>query len=149
MRYIYSCSIAILLLFFLFTNGMEVKAVKSGLITDHLSEEERKTFLSNVDFSLLEEEPTKKAIECFDISNSGMIAIGQKGSDNKVVCIYSQDGTFVYGYTFPCSGAYAVECVENELNIFLFAVTLLQQLIRMGKYWMLGKYKIQLKIIHI
>lgn len=118
MRCIYRCSVTIMILVLLFANGMEVKAVKTGLITDCLSEKEKDTFLANVDISLLEEEPTKKAIECFDVSKSGMIAIGQKSSQNKVVCIYSQDGRFVCGYVFNCSGAYAVEWAENDLNIF-------------------------------
>ena len=119
MRYIYSFSVAILLLFLLIVNGAAVNAVETGFITEDLSEEKRTTFLTNVEVSLLEQEPAKKAIECFDVSESGMIAIGQAGSERKkVVCIYSQDGAFVRGYSFNCSGAFAVEWTADNLNIY-------------------------------
>lgn len=47
-----------------------------------------------------------------------MIAIGQSKGEQKAVCIYSQDGSFLYGYAFRYSGAFGIEWDGNNINIY-------------------------------
>ena len=118
MRY-FQCYLSVLLLLFLFmANGIEVSAMNTGFSTEELSEKDRNTFISNIDISILEEKPTERAIQCFDVSKNGMIAIGQDGMEGKVLCVYSSDGKFQYGYTFNCRQSFGVEWVGEDVNIY-------------------------------
>lgn len=109
----------ILLLLILVTEGAEVVAVNTGFSTESLSEDDTNTLLKNVNISMLADEPSKKAIECFDVNEDGLIAIGCSSSENKTVCIYTSDGIFQYGYSFKCSGNFGIELDKSVLNIYL------------------------------
>lgn len=111
----------VLLLIFaltLFTNGMRAEAMHTGFQTDLLSEEKQNRFISNIDIKLLDKEPSKKTIQCFDVNNDHLIAIGHDGTERKAICVYSDDGIFQYGYTFNCSGSFGVEWDGENLNIY-------------------------------
>lgn len=111
----------VLLLIFaltLFTNGMKAEAIHTGFQTDLLSEEKQNRFVSNIDIKRIDEEPSKKTIQCFDVNNNHMIAIGHGGTERKAICVYSDDGVFRYGYTFNCSGSFGVEWDGENLNIY-------------------------------
>ncbi len=94
-------------------------AMNTGFSTESFSENDVKTILKNVDISMLTHEPSKDAIECFDINEDGLVAIGCGSSETKTVCIYTIDGDFQYGYRFRCSGTFGVEFDKNILNIYL------------------------------
>lgn len=98
--------------------GVGVSAMNTGFSTELLTDEQKNTFLSNTNVTLLATEPTRTAIECFDVNENGMIAIGQKNSDQATVCIYSNDCIFQYGYTFTCSGDFGLEWDESDINIY-------------------------------
>lgn len=102
----------------LFFNLIVAKAMNTGFLTDKLSEDEKNIFISNIDFHLIESEPAKNAVECFDVNKNEMIAIGQKSQNRKIICVYSSDGNFQYGYAFDCYGSYGVEWDEENLNIY-------------------------------
>lgn len=102
----------------LFTNGMRAEAMHTGFQTDLLSDEKQNRFISNIDIELIGKEPSKKTIQCFDVNNNHLIAIGHGGTERKAVCVYSDDGIFQYGYTFNCSGDFGVEWDEENLNIY-------------------------------
>lgn len=104
------------LLFLFVTNG--VFAINTGFSTEELSENDRSTFASNINISVLKEKPVDRAIECFDVSENGMIAIGQDGIEEKVLCVYSSDGEFQYGYTFNCTQSFGVEWDGQDINIY-------------------------------
>lgn len=108
----------IILLVFAVNAGSSASAVNSGFTTRELSEKDKDRFLSNVNITILDTEPERRAIECFDVSKDGLIAVGQNSSDRNTVCVYSDDGVFQYGYRFNCSGSFGVEWNENNLNIF-------------------------------
>ena len=85
--------IRILLMLFLMSallckeNGSALE-MKIGFTTDNMDLEEQKRFLSNINLSLITEEPSKNAITCFDVNDSGLIAIGSK---NKIsIGIYNK-----------------------------------------------------------
>lgn len=101
-----------------FTNAIEVNAVHTGFKTSGLSTKEKNTFIFNSNILLIDEEPVKKAITCFDVNSNQLIAIGQNTPDRKIICVYSNEGVFQYGYTFNCSGDFGVEWDEENLNIY-------------------------------
>lgn len=68
---------------------------------------------------MLADEPPQKAIKCFSVNEEGLIAIGCGNSENKTVCIYTNDGVFKYGYSFKCSGSFGIELDKSVLNIYL------------------------------
>ncbi len=105
-------------IFTLFTSVIKVNAMNTDFTTENLTQEEQHTFISNISISLLTSEPEKKGILCFDVNEQGMIAIAQKGAYSKEVCIYSANGTFLYGYTFKCSQNCAVEWDNERINIY-------------------------------
>ena len=109
---------AILLILTLMLNVKDVFAMDTGFSTEPLSEADKNNFLSNANISILDTEPKKEAIECFDVNEEGMIAIGHKASDYKILCIYTHDGAFQYGYKFNCSGSFGVEWDGNNINIY-------------------------------
>lgn len=113
------CVFTVLLLLLLLINGgVEASAMNTGFSTESLPEDDIDIFLKNVNISILSDEPQKKAIDCFAVSEKGMIAIGCSDSKNKTVCIYTNDGNFQYGYSFECNGNFGIDLDENILNIY-------------------------------
>lgn len=101
-----------------FSNTIEANAMNTGFKTNHLETEEKTLFISNANILLIDAEPAKKSITCFDVNSNRLIAIGQDTLDRKTICIYSSEGVFQYGYTFSCSGDFGVEWDEENLNIY-------------------------------
>lgn len=108
----------LLILFLLINEGIEVLAMNTGFSTQSLPEDDIDTFLNNVNISILAEEPPKKAIKCFDVNESGAIAIGSSNFEHKTICIYTDKGDFKYGYSFECSGSFGIEFDNNDLIIY-------------------------------
>lgn len=102
----------------LFMGTIQVNAMNTGFAVEPKPLNEKNTFISNVNISLLEEEPVKASIACFDINGSGFIAIGQSKSEKKTIGVYSNEGIYQYGYTFNCSGSFGLEWDEKNLNIY-------------------------------
>lgn len=115
-------SIKILLCFvitlIMLANTVFVSALSTGFSTEEMSKQEIDRVLQNTEISLLQIEPAKKSIECFD-ANNGLVAIGCSESMNKTVCIYTETGEFLYGYRFKSSGSFGIDLVDNVLNIYL------------------------------
>lgn len=102
----------------IFTSTVQGKAMNTGFSTNELSKEEQESFISNINITLLTAEPAKKNILCFDVNESGLVAIGQVGSNRKVLCVYNAEGAFLYGYTFNCTGTFVAEWNSEYLNIY-------------------------------
>ena len=117
MKYLCLCLFVILFLGVL-SSGMNVSATNSISSTETLSEKDADSFLNNINLSYLEAPPEKSIIECFDVTNDEMIVLGQKNSDKKVICVYSNNGLFQYGYSFNCTGKFGVEWNNNNINIY-------------------------------
>lgn len=122
------------LLFTLLLLVHPVSAVNTGFSTVKMPEKDIETFLSNADISLLTKAPWQRAIECFDVNENGMIAIGQNTlNGKKELCIYSSDGIFQYGYTFNCSGDFGVEWDKENLNIYFVRSDVIVSMDKEGK----------------
>jgi len=121
-----SCSFLLFIfMFIIFSTLIEVNAVNTGFQTNQLPTEQKKTFISNIDILVIDEEPAKKSISCFDVNSNQSIAIGQSALDRKTICIYSAEGVFQYGYTFDCTGDIYVEWDEENLNIYFVRSSLI------------------------
>lgn len=109
----------ILFLFILFEcNGIAAFAIDTGFSTEELTTHDIEEFCTNVELSLLLEEPEKKAIDCFDVNEKEMIAIGSDNSERDTIYIYSKCGEFQYGYTFSSSGKFGIEWDNDNLLIY-------------------------------
>lgn len=106
------------LLLLLSSGGIEILAMNTGFDTQPLPKDKINTFLNNVNISVLTEEPPKRAIECFDVNENGIIAIGSSNFNEKSICVYTNDGIFQYGYSFKCEGSFGIEMDEDILNIY-------------------------------
>ncbi len=111
--------IALLSLLLLVVGVVEASAANTGFHTELLPEDDINSLLKNVNITMLTDEPPKKPIECFDVNENALIAIGCSSSENKTVCIYSNEGVFQYGYGFKCSGSFGIEFDKNTINIYL------------------------------
>lgn len=101
-----------------FINTTKVYAMNTGFLTEKLSQKETDIFIENINILLLNEEPERKAIRCFDVSSDGLIALGQNNGERKEVCIYSTEGVFQYGYSFKCGQSFGVEWSNENINIY-------------------------------
>ena len=119
MRLKYGC---LILLFVssigLFADFMGTKAMSTGFATEELSEETKSKFVSNIGLSHIITEPEKRAIQCFNVNEKGMIAICQESTHRDAVCIYSSQGAFLYGYSFECAQSFGVEWDDENVNIY-------------------------------
>ena len=97
---------------------IKVGAVSTGFKTVELTQEEKEAFIAYIDMHRIEQEPARRTIAYFDVNADGLIAVAQLSTGKEVVCVYSDDGIFQYGYTFDCYGAVAVEWDEKNLNVY-------------------------------
>ena len=133
MRYI-RCMFTILLLLTILTNeGVKVSAVNTGFSTESMPENEMSSFLKNTIVSILNTEPERKPIDCFDINENGVIAIGSSDFENKTICIYSNNGQFLFGYRFKCNGEFGVEFAKNDLVIYFVRSNVAMAVNHMGE----------------
>ena len=116
------------LLLLLSSGGIEILAMNTGFDTQPLPKDKINTFLNNVNISVLTEEPPKRAIECFDVNENGIIAIGSSNFKEKSICVYTNDGIFQYGYSFKCEGSFGIEMDEDILNIYFENFQILRQI---------------------
>lgn len=110
--------ITLVISIFILFHNITANAMNTGFSTQSLSSEERKAFDTNVDISFLEIEPNKKTIECFDVNEKGVVAIGSSVSKRKTIAIYDSKGVFQYGYEFDCNGAFGIEWDNDNIIIY-------------------------------
>lgn len=92
----------------------------TAIASSDLTEDEISKDLSKINIVLLEEEPSKKNIDCFDVRNDGTVAILQSRSSNRrVICVYDRKSEFLYGYEFTTTGSAAIEWNDDLLSIYL------------------------------
>ena len=117
MRYKQWIFIGVLIVFLLTCGRIDLLAADTGFSTTKASSEEA-TFPQNVELSLLESEPPKRTIDCFDVNEEGMVAVGCSKYESRTVCVYTSEGHFQYGYSFKSFGAFEVELNKDILNIY-------------------------------
>ena len=87
---------------------------------NELTGERRSTLWSGLRMRKVLTEPQKGAIDCFDVSKTGMIAVGSSYSGREVIFIYDSEGAFQHAYTFELSGSYRF-CWEGDALVIYLA----------------------------
>lgn len=89
---------------------------KYGIVS--LSPDEAADFASNIEFTIVQSGPSRMNIACFDVSNDELIAICFSKATQKTICVYSQDFTFQYGFSFHSPETVGVSWINDELNLY-------------------------------
>ena len=89
---------------------------KYGIVS--LSSDEVADFASSIEFAIVDSEPSRMNITCFDVRNDESIAICFSKATQKIVCVYSKDYTFQYGFSFHSPGTVGVSWINDELNLY-------------------------------
>ena len=98
--------------------SISVSATDTVFVTETMSDNEISHFLSYTDIRVLNFEPDKDSIECFDVNKNNMVALGFSDSEEKTICVYTSEGIFVYGYKFNCMGSFYLDWDENNIIVY-------------------------------
>lgn len=93
-------------------------AITTGFDVESITTEKAKEFLDNINLNYENEETSCHSIKCFDISDTGLIAIGIDEDTEKHINVYDNTGTFQYGYSFENQGTYGIEFDNDNLIIY-------------------------------
>lgn len=96
--------------------AIAVSAAGFEFLPDPVSDQKR--ILENRGFTLLAEPPRKFSIECFDVNEDGLIAIGTQKGETKIVSIYDPDGVFQYGFTCQDTGDFGLQWEKDEILFY-------------------------------
>ena len=69
---------------------------------------------NNINIRTTKIQVSSQAIQCFDVNERGMIALGFSG----IVCIYDENFEFCYSHEFEIDGSYYVQWVGDDLAIY-------------------------------
>lgn len=95
-----------------------VHATSHNIESNPISTEEKAKIISNANPELIQTDSTKTGIKCFDVSDSGEIAIGIGGGSNCMIYVYDASGVFQYGYRLRIDGAFGLVYVDDLLGIY-------------------------------
>lgn len=118
MKSIRALASAVLVLVCVAVCGVTAFAMNTDFSTEQISPDKQKSFIQNIGISVFTEEPRKTEIECFDVGENGLVAVGVGTGETKKVCVYALDGEFQYGYSFSCSGSFGVEWDGDNIIIY-------------------------------
>ena len=111
--------IVFLLIFgIVFSVNVSASADKKGFTTEVMEKAKAEKFVQNVGLTRLSTEPESKAIQCFDVNENGLFAIGQESGNFKEIIVYSVNSDFLYGYRFNCNQSFYIEWIEDKINIY-------------------------------
>lgn len=117
MKYIKTLILAVSILIIVVPINV-IAADQTGFQTSAVSEDEIKSLIKDFDVILLTDEPNKRTINCFDVNENGLVAIGSQSQENCNISIYNSDLKFLYGLSFECAGSYYIEWNNENLNIY-------------------------------
>lgn len=119
MLYKKSCTLlCVLLVFFATVSCTQALAVSSEDQSARLINADAKSLWDNISLKVIVEEPSVAPISCFDVNTEGQVALGFQTNNKKTIAIYSNDKTFLYGYTFYCNGSYYVFWEQDHICIY-------------------------------
>ncbi len=109
------CTVMVLFLFAF--QGSFVFASDIGFTTEPMVGDAAEEFLSAIELVGRNNEIKDRPIQCFDVSDDGLIAVGFKYSGWKIINVYTSTGVLKYGYQFKTPGDFGVEWGGNVLYI--------------------------------
>ena len=117
--YFSGAAAALVCIMFIFSATVSALPLDIGFSTTKLSAEERNRFLGSINFESTNKEPDWESISCFDVSDSGYIAIvGESKNGHNSISVYDKDGKFAYGYTLDCSGRFGVGWNGDNIAVY-------------------------------
>lgn len=118
-RFLGGATAALVCIMFIFSATVSALPLDIGFSTTKLSAEERNRFLGSINFESTNKEPDWESISCFDVSDSGYIAIvGESKNGHNSISVYDKDGKFAYGYTLDCSGRFGVGWNGDNIAVY-------------------------------
>lgn len=111
------------IMFLLFFLSVMSFASDISFDTSELSAEEIDEI--SISVTMLDEEPPKERIICFDVNGDGSYAIGTGTESVKTIVVYSSDNKFMYGFRFYANGSFAVIYQDDKINVLLVRSDLL------------------------
>lgn len=84
-------------------------AISMGFSEKSFNEEEIKNIKNNYEIQFVDKPVVGNAICCFDVNESGFVAVGTESIRNKIIYIYDKSGNLQYGYSLYVDGAYGME----------------------------------------
>lgn len=90
--------------------------IMSGMALNVSHTENSAQILDHLDFEPLERGTQNGLIQCFDVSSSGLIALGFGSGETGYVCVYDRT-EFVYGYQFNVYGTYKIRWNGDNIEI--------------------------------
>lgn len=103
---------------FILGKSENVSAIDTGFETEEMAQDKQEEFLHNIDMVFRTTIPERRAIDCFDVNDDGLIAMGSHEWNKKTVSIYDSDGEFKCAYCFNSSGDIGVEWDGDDLIIY-------------------------------
>ncbi|KAF0091858.1 MAG: Uncharacterized protein FD141_42 [Fusobacteria bacterium] len=119
MNLIKTCFIILVSLTIIAITGDKVSAMNTRFITEETSETTISRIHENFKINPENDEEIKIPISCFDVSESGRIALGFNSDTKKYIYIYDQQGNFDYGYKFEDDGVFGLEWDNDNIIIHL------------------------------
>ncbi len=112
--------IAIILFTFLcmVTSNQLVFAYGGGMKTEEMPKDEQESVIEGACINVFDTEPEKRKILCFDVNESGLIALGTEIENNKSICVYTENMDFLYRINFICYGAFSFEWNGDDIEIY-------------------------------
>lgn len=98
---------------------LSCQAIESGIAFSEISPEEEELIKSKIMITIVAEEIEPKQIECFDINENGVIALGIDGMDYNIINIYSNEMKYQFSYKFKTNGLYQIKWEGDKLWIYL------------------------------
>lgn len=91
---------------------------EAALSLEAMPEENQRKFLRNVSLVAWQEDFSGRAIECYDVSDTGMVALGfTRPGHGRYVAVLDGGGMFRYGYVFTCRGEFLLDWDHEGLGI--------------------------------
>lgn len=84
--------------------------------------------LNDIGVTLLDEEPEKERITCFDINENGSFAVGVGEGSVKRVVVYNSDGEYMYAFNFVSDGSFGIEYKGDTISVCYVRGSLCQEI---------------------
>jgi len=110
--------IAVFVLFITLAVGVRSFALNTSIITESVDETRKERFLSSYTITVSHDEPEKRPIKSFAVSEMGMVAVCFIPEGKETIAIYSNAGEFQYAYHITKYGSMALEWDGENLNIY-------------------------------
>lgn len=73
-----------------------------------------------LDVKLLSEEPSKRTISTFDVSDDGSFVLGyEDDKSTKYICVYNAESEYIYGFCYEDEGSFLVDLFDEYVNVYM------------------------------